>query len=221
LVALAEAAGLLGSVSEHVAVPTDKGANADLKTMSLVAGMCSGADSIQDMSILRHGAMGTAFDYCYAPSTLGNFLRQFTFGHVRQLDAVASRFLAALAEQTPLLAGIDDLALVDLDDTIIEVHGHGKLGASFGYSGVRGLNASAATVTAPGGATVIVASRLRKGSARSARGAGRIVADALRTVRPLRSAGATGTVLLRADSAYYGCPTVPAASKSLGSQPHG
>ena len=72
-----------------------------------------------------------------------------------------------------------------------------------------------------GGAPVIVASRLRKGSAGSARGAGRIVADALRTVRPLRSAGAAGTVLLRADSAYYGCPTVPAASKSLGSQPHG
>ena len=84
LIALAEAAGLLDLVSAHVSVPTDKGANADLKTMSLIAGMCAGADSIQDMSILRHGAMGKAFDYCYAPSTLGRFLRQFTFGHVRQ-----------------------------------------------------------------------------------------------------------------------------------------
>ena len=69
MVALAEAAGLLGSVSEHVAVPTDKGANADLKTMSLVAGMCAGADSIQDMSILftralGHGAMGKTFVHC-------------------------------------------------------------------------------------------------------------------------------------------------------------
>ena len=125
--------------------------------------------------------------------------------------AVASRFVAALAAQTPLLAGIDDLALVDLDDTIVEVHGHGKQGASFGYTGVRGLNASAATVTAPGGAPVIVATRLRKGSAGSARGAGRIVADALRTVRRLRSAGATGMVVLRADSAYFGRPTVLAA----------
>ena len=115
LVALAEAAGLLDLVSAHVSVPTDKGANADLTTMSLVAGMCSGADSIQDMSILRHGAMGKAFAHCYAPSRLGSFLRQFTFGPVRQLDAVASRFLAALAAQTPLLAGIDDLSLVDLD----------------------------------------------------------------------------------------------------------
>ena len=115
LIALAESAGLLELVSAHVGVPTDKGANADLETMSLVSGMCAGADSIKDMSILRHGAMGKTFAHCYAPSTLGSFLRQFTFGHVRQLDAVASRFLAALAEQAPLLAGIDDLALVDLD----------------------------------------------------------------------------------------------------------
>ena len=160
---------------------------------------------------LGHGAMGKTFDYCDAPSTLGSFLRQFTFGHVRQLDAVASRFLARLAAQTPLLAGIDDLALVDLDDTIVEVHGHGKQGASFGYTGGRGLNASAATVTAPGGAPVSVATRLRKGSAGSARGAGRIVADALGTVHRLRSAGATGMVVLRADSAYFGRPTVLAA----------
>ena len=96
----------------------------------------------------------------------------------------------------------------------MEVHGHGKQGASFGYTGVRGLNASAATVTAPGGAPVIVASRLRKGSANSAKGAERIVADALGTVRRLRSTDATGMVLLRADSAYYGRPTVLAAVKA-------
>ena len=97
---------------------------------------------------------------------------------------------------------------------LVEVHGHGKQGASFGYTGVRGLNASAATVTAPGGAPVIVATRLRKGSANSAKGAERIVADALGTVRRLRSAGATGMVLLRADSAYYGRPTVLAAVRA-------
>jgi hypothetical protein len=96
---------------------------------------------------------------------------------------------------------------------LVEVHGHGKQGASFGYTGVRGLNASAATVSAPGGAPVIVATRLRKGSAGSARGASRIVADVLRTVHRLRSPGATGMVLLRADSAYYGRPTVLAAVK--------
>ena len=72
-------------------MPTDKGANAGLKVASLVAGMVAGADSIDDMALLRHGGMGRVFDACYAPSTLGSFLRAFTFGHVRQLDAVASR----------------------------------------------------------------------------------------------------------------------------------
>jgi hypothetical protein len=77
-------------------VPTDKGANAGLKVTSLVAGMVAGADSIDDMALLRHGGMGRVFARAYAPSTLGSFLRAFTFGHVRQLDAVASRFLLAL-----------------------------------------------------------------------------------------------------------------------------
>ncbi len=75
LVALAQAAGLPALVSAHVGVPTDKGANADLKAMSLVAGKRAGADSIQDMSILRHGAMGKTFDCCYALSTMASFLR--------------------------------------------------------------------------------------------------------------------------------------------------
>ena len=84
-------------------MPTDKGANAGLKVASLVAGMVAGADSIDDMALLRHGGMGRVFDRAYAPSTLGSFLRAFTFGHVRQLDAVASRFLTALA--APAAAG--------------------------------------------------------------------------------------------------------------------
>jgi hypothetical protein len=87
---------------QRLTVPTDKGANAGLKGGALVAGMAAGADSLDDMALLRHGAMKKLFDGCYAPSTLGQFLRKFTFGHVRQLDAVASRFLAGLAAQTPL-----------------------------------------------------------------------------------------------------------------------
>jgi hypothetical protein len=71
------------------------------------------------MALLRHGGMGKVFDYAYAPSTLGSFLRGFTFGHIRQLDAVASRFLAGLAGRTPLLANIDQMVLVDVDDTIV------------------------------------------------------------------------------------------------------
>jgi hypothetical protein len=95
--ALAQRAGLADLADEHLSVPTDKGANAGLKVASLVAGMVAGADSIDDMALLRHGGMGRVFARAYAPSTLGSFLRAFTFGHVRQLDAVASRFLLALA----------------------------------------------------------------------------------------------------------------------------
>ena len=142
---LAQNAGLRSLADEWLSVPGDKGANAGLKVSSLVAGMVAGmvagADSIDDMALLRHGAMGKLFDRPYAPTTLGSFLRTFTFGHVRQLDAVASRFLTGLAAQTPLVAGIGGLVMVDIDDTIIEVHGYGKQGSGYGYSGVRGLNA--------------------------------------------------------------------------------
>jgi hypothetical protein len=128
VVALARDAGLRALVDEHLSVPTDKGANAGLKVTSLVAGMVVGADSIDDMALLRHGGMGTVFDACYAPSTLGSFLRQFRFGHVRQLDAVASRLLTGLAARTPLVAGVDGPVLVDMDDTIVEVPGYAKQG---------------------------------------------------------------------------------------------
>jgi hypothetical protein len=169
MVALARSAGLVQLADQHLSVPTDKGANAGLKVTSLVAGMAAGADSIEDMALLRHGGMGRVFANAYAPSTLGSFLRAFTFGHVRQLDAVASRFLAGLAARTPLVAGLDDPlrpVMVDIDDTIIEVHGHGKQGAGFGYSGVRGLNTLLATATTGRAAPVIVAQRGAEGLVR-------------------------------------------------------
>src|SRR3954469_21026619 len=105
VLALAESAGLRDLADAHVTVPTDKGANAGLKVASLVAGMVAGADSIDDMALLRHGGMGRVFARAYAPSTLGSFLRSFAFGHVRQLDAVASRFLTNLAAQAPQVTG--------------------------------------------------------------------------------------------------------------------
>jgi hypothetical protein len=101
VLALAERVGLCELGDEHLSVPTDRGANAGLKVASLVAGMVAGADSIDDMALLRHGGMGRVFDAAYAPSTLGSFLRSFTFGHVRQLDAVAARVVAGLGEQAP------------------------------------------------------------------------------------------------------------------------
>ena len=211
MLALADSAGLAQLAQERLSVPTDKGAHAGVKVSSLVAGMLAGADSIDDMAMLRHGGMGRVFEHAYAPSTLGSFLRAFTFGHVRQLDAVASRFLTALGQRAPLLPSTaDQRVLVDVDDTIIEVHGYAKQGAGFGYTKVRGLNALLATATNPGGAPVVVAQRLRKGSAASPRGAARLVSDALATVRAMTTARA----LLRADSAYYGQPTIAAAIKA-------
>jgi hypothetical protein len=211
ITALAQKCGLAALADEHLSVPTDKGANAGAKVSALVAGMVAGADSIDDMALLRHGAMGTVFERPYAPSTLGSFLREFAFGHVRQLDAVAARLLRQLHARTPLLAGINGPVLVDIDDTIVEVHGHAKQGSGYGYSGVRGLNALIATVTTAQAAPVIAGQRLRKGASGSARGAARMIGDTLATVKPLRSNEATGKPLVRADSAFYGHPTVAAA----------
>jgi hypothetical protein len=211
---LAEKAGLRSLADTWLSVPTDKGANAGLKVASIVAGMVAGADSIDDMALLRHGGMGKIFTACYAPSTLGSFLRSFTFGHVRQLDAVASRVLVNLAREAPIVPVPSDggFVFVDVDDTIIEVHGHKKQGAGFGYSGVRGINALLATVSTSATAPVIVAQRLRKGASGSPRGAARIVADALKTIT--RLPGQKSPVLLRADSAYYGSATINAAMKA-------
>ena len=215
VLALAERAGLADLADEHLSVPTDKGANAGLKVVSLVAGMVAGADSIDDMALLRHGGMGRVFARAYAPSTLGSFLRAFTFGHVRQLDAVAARFLLALAALLGLRPPPPDagdsggFTFVDVDDTIVEVHGHAKQGAGFGYTRVRGLNALIATLTTPGCAPLVVAQRLRKGACGSPRGAQRLVGDAVKQTR--RLLGEHAPVLVRMDSAYYGRDAVHAA----------
>ena len=219
VLALADRAGLRDLADQHLTVPTDKGANAGLKVASLVGGMVAGADSIDDMALLRHGGMSRVFTRAYAPSTLGSFLRAFTFGHVRQLNAIASRFLIALAglvqvlgrPACPAAANADHggYALLDVDDTIIEVHGHAKQGAGFGYSRVRGLNALLATLATATTAPVIVAQRLRKGAVGSPRGAARLIGDAVRTSR--RLLGETQLILVRMDSAFYGRGAVHAA----------
>jgi len=187
VLALAESAGLRDLADQHLTVPTDKGANAGLKVASLVAGMSVGADSIDDMAVLRHGGMGRVFTHAYAPSTLGSFLRSFAFGHVRQLDAVASRFLTELAAVSPVTAGVGELAILDVDDTVVEVHGYAKQGAGFGYNQVRGLNALIATVSTPQAAPVIVAQRSGRDRRTRPRGAAagpRRVEDRARTRAP-------------------------------------
>jgi hypothetical protein len=165
---LAERAGLHDIVEEHVRIDRPGGQNALGKVLSLVAGMVAGADSIDDMGLLRHGAMGRLFTGVRAPSTLGTFLRSFTFGHVRQLDAVASRLLINLARRAPLLAGASELAYVDVDDTVKPTFGYAKQGAGRGYTGVKGLNVLLATISTASSRPVIAAARLRKGSTISA-----------------------------------------------------
>ncbi len=209
--ALAERAGLGDLIGQHVHLRAEGGANPVAKVCSLVAGMVAGADSIDDMDLLRHGGMGRLFGGVRAPSTIGTFLRAFTFGHVRQLGAVASRFLATLVTITPILREAGVVAYVDVDDTVRQVHGHAKQGAGFGYSGVRGLNALIATVSTPTSAPLIAATRLRRGATNSARGAAGFVAEALTTAR---SAGARGLVIVRLDSAFYTADVIAACTRA-------
>jgi hypothetical protein len=200
VMALATRCGLARLLAERVQISMRGGVNAAAKLLALIAGMVAGADSIDDMDLLRHGGMGRLFTDVRAPSTLGTFLRLFTFGHVRQLDAVASRLLARLAGATPVLGGADQIAYVDIDDTVGRTYGYAKQGAGRGYTGVKGLNALLATISTPLSAPVIAATRLRTGSTNSVRGAARLLSDALATAR---RAGATGLVIVRADSAFY------------------
>ena len=210
VMALADRAELTALAGAHLSVPGAAGVAAGAKVSTLVAGMVAGADSVSDMDVLRHGAMPRLFTGVRAPSTLGTFLRAFRFGHVRQLDAVAARVLAGLARHAPIIGAGEPVTYLDIDDTIRATFGYAKQGAGYGYSGVKGLNALLATVSSASSAPVIVATRLRKGSANSARGAARLVADAIKTTR---SCGVSGLVVLRADSAYYGADVIAAARR--------
>ncbi len=209
--ALADRCGLARLLTERLTIAAKGGANAAAKILTLVAGMVAGADSIEDMDLVRHGGMGRLFTGTRAPSTLGTFLRCFTFGHVRQLDAVAAGLLARLAAHTPVLPAADQLVLVDIDDTVRQTYGYAKQGAGRGYTGIKGLNALLAVVSTPTSAPLIATTRLRRGATNSARGAAKLLADALATVR---RCGATGLLIVRADSAYYGYEIVAAARRA-------
>lgn len=211
VLALAARCGLGTLLGERLVIAAKGGANATAKVLALVAGMVAGADSINDMDLLRHGGMGRLFDDVRAPSTLGTFLRLFTFGHVRQLDAVAARLLARLAVASPILAGAEQVTFLDIDDTLRQTYGYAKQGSGRGYTGVKGLNALLATLSTSLSVPVIAATRLRKGSTNSVRGAATLLADALATAR---RAGAAGLVIVRADSAYYGHDIIAACRRA-------
>jgi hypothetical protein len=215
VVRLAERAGLPGLVDEAVRI-TDVGngggANPAAKVMSLVAAMCAGADSIDDVGRLRHAAMPVAFEQVRAPSTLGTFLRSFTHGHGLQLHGVHRRFLRELAAQTPLLPGAGQLAFIDIDSTHRRVFGRAKQGAQVGrFKGIRTLHPLLATICTPLARPVIAAVRLRQGRSADSRGAERFVTEALTGAV---EAGATGIRVLRADSQFYNADVVAACRRA-------
>ena len=171
-------------------------ANPGRKILTVVAAMLAGATHIDHVNMLRAGATGRVLPFkIAAPSTVGTFLRSFTFGHVRQLDAVASR---VLARAWALGAGPSDADLVvDLDSTICEVHGKHKQGAAYGYTRVLGYHPLLATRAGTG---EVLFARMRKGSAGSSRGVVRFVDELVANVR---RAGATGSMTMRADSGFW------------------
>jgi len=166
------------------------------KVLSLVHAMLLGADCIDDCDVLRAGRTEAVLGHkAMAPSTLGTFLRSFTFGHVRQLDRVLGLLLrrAWAAGAGP---GAERL-VIDVDSFIGEVHGHAKQGAGYGYTHRLGYHPLLATRA---GTNEVLHVRLRKGAANTQRGALRFVDELLARVR---KAGATGQVLLRADSGFW------------------
>ncbi len=218
VMALAQRAGLADLAAEHVRPGGECGVNATVKVPCLVAGMAAGADSIDDMDLLRHGAMGTLFGGVRAPSTLGSHLRCYTWGNVSQLEKAGREFLVKLAGRAPLLPGAGTLAFIDIDSMQKRVYGHKKQGARFGHTKiqgksllVRGLNALAATISTPLSAPVIAATRLRGGNAASARGAASLAAQAIGTAR---ECGCTGMIVVRMDSAFCNAAVTSAVRRA-------
>src|SRR6266568_2747927 len=157
---LAEDTGLHELVADPPIPST--GVNPAGKVSSIVAGMAAGADSIEDLDLLRHGGMPELFGEVYAPSTLGSFLRAFSWGHSRQLASAARDWLVRLARETPVLAGAETMAYVDIDALLRRVYGHKKEGARFGHAKVggynvllRGLSPLVATLSTPLAAPVV------------------------------------------------------------------
>lgn len=207
---LAGQTGLPELLADKVYIPAPKiksgSANPSPKLSTVIAGMCAGADSIDDLDVVRSGGMKNLFGGVYAPSTIGTLLREFTFGHVRQLESVLREHLATLCHRVQVLPGADTQVFIDVDSLLRPIYGHAKQGASYGHTKVagkqvlrKGLSPLATTIHTPGSAPVIAGMRLRAGKTGSGKGAGRMVAQAIVTAR---SAGASGQILVRGDSAY-------------------
>jgi hypothetical protein len=216
---LAEQAGLSRLLDQHVRFACERiksgAANATPKLATIIAGMAAGADSIDDLDLVRSGGMKQLFGGVYACSTLGILLREFTFGHARQLQAVLRHHLAGLAQRTPVLNGIGDRCFIDIDSLLRPVYGHAKQGASFGHTKIagrtvlrRGLSPLAVTIATGTAAPVLAGVRLRAGRAGSGKGAASMVTEAISTAT---AAGARPEgILVRGDSAYGNSAVVAA-----------
>ncbi len=195
---LATRLGIEALADERVCLRRDRAgaANAGRKVMALIYAMVLGADSIDDSGVLRVGRTGRLLGgWIPAPSTLGTFLRSFTFGHVRQLDRVLAH---ALRRAWSAGAGPGKGRLViDIDSFVGEVHGHAKQGAGYGYTGQLGYHPLLATRA---DTSEVLHVRQRKGQANTQRGALRFVEELLARVR---QAGASGEILVRADSGFW------------------
>lgn len=176
------------------------------KVMTLVHSLLVGGDCIDDADVLRSGSTAGVLGHrVMAPSTLGTFLRSFTFGHVRQLDRLTE---AVLTRAWAAGAGPGDGPMTfDLDSTITEVHGDHKQGAAYGYTRQLGYHPLLATRADTGEVLHI---RMRKGSANSGRGAERFVNE---LVARIRRAGATGPLTMRADSAFHSSKVIKACRR--------
>ncbi len=218
---LAERVGLPDLVAEHLRLPAavgDAGANVAAKVGSLVAGMAAGADCLDDLHLLRAGALGEVLGGIRAPSTLGTFLRKLTIGSIAQLGKIHRLLLVRTVAAVPaLLTGLDTLAILDLDTTQRRVYGPAKQGAKFGHTKiasksvfVRGLNAMIGTVSTLTSPPLVANARLRAGNKVSVTGADRFLAE---TVTTARAAGATGAILARLDSGFYAGTVVTTARR--------
>jgi hypothetical protein len=195
---LAQHLGLRELVEEHLDLGAATGrANVGDKLLTLVMSALAGGDCIDDADALRAGGTERVLGHTVkAPSTLGTFLRGFTWGHVRQLDRV-SRELLKRAWAAGAGPG-DGPLTIDLDSTICETYGLKKEGAKHhGYTGVRGYHPLLAV--AAGSGDVLMA-RLREGRANTARAAAHFLRE---TIGRVRYAGATGQLTMRADSGFY------------------
>jgi len=192
--------GMPGVVRRGLRLPGSIGANSDAKVATVIMGMLAGADSIDDLGVLRAGATGRLLGAAKAPSTVGTWLRSFTYGHVRQLDAIARQLLLVCWAAGAGPHRLDELLYLDLDSTIVETHGLAKRGAFFGYTGVRGHHPLVARVSERGQPGWIAHTRFRRGNAAAGKGGAHFLAE---TIARVRAAGSIGALLVRADSGFY------------------